>query len=692
MENTANNTATASPLEQLSVPTVPTAPIPPSPFVNLDPNTPVSLKVPVSAFARRPVSATEAPGVAPRARNGVQYLAGMLDDPAKQSYIIEVQRVGPPVWEGVQLPCGPIERCIPMAYPELYRRVKESHGGGEYRIRVLDENGNMTYQFPFTIDTLIDAPKFKQVNLNGMMPQVGRPTISGAPVPSLFGATGIASAEQELQEIRTKERVEIAEHQLMRVKRERQKTERQIQEEERLEREREERMKMAPAIAAENALREELRSLKEALSSKGDDKFMTLLMQMNKDSREAAERQAQRDREAADRQLQMMQQQAQEAQRRSDEMMKMFMTLMEKGNSKTSDQLEIARIQAQSQKDMLDMTLKQAQGGGSRIEKLMETVVMNKLTQPENQMEQALNLMERGRKQTLEMLELREKFGPSSGDEETWNPEAGVLGNLGRMMFGFLSDAVKSGGVGLIGQWIQSQLNKPAAQATPHDLTRLAYGVEHNQIAPPLLQMGVPAAPTNFSGSQPAIPVLPYRPVQPVQQPPQQVQQRHVIPPTPAPALATPKPVQVQQEHAPIEILELAPAAAPVRAAVQPQQVQPQPVGTNVNDEALERLHGFVTEAMEIACGDLEDGRAEPEWVEFALAKWPRHFLDSLLVVPTGDAGRIEAIRQYTEAEVFNRLMQLVATPVHYQHFMQALMSMMGEYRNRKIVPISAAS
>ncbi len=209
-------------------------------------------------------------------------------------------------------------------------------------------------------------------------------------------------------------------------------------------------------------------------------------------------------------------------------------------------------------------------------------------------------------------------------------------------------------------------------------MTRLAYGVEHNQIPAPMSNLGVQVTqnvPANFTGSQQAQPVAAYkRPAQPVQSPVQQ----HVIPP-------------IQQEiEAPIEILEIAPIQQPQQINV-PAPVVSVPQLPVASDDAMERLRGFVSEALEIACGDLEDGRAEPEWIDFALAKWPKHFLDALLVAPH-DAARIEAIKQCSDPEVFQKLMVLVSNPMHYQHFMQALIGLMGEYRNRKIVPITQAS
>lgn len=667
-----NNTASPSPLEQLGTQQAPPPPpMPASPFAaNMDPNTPVSLKLPVSAFMRQPtprVQAIDTPGV--RKPGGPAFLAQILDDPDKQGYIIEVRRTGPAVWENQHLPAGVVERLTPMTYNELYRRVLESHGGGEYRVLVLDENGVMKTQFPFIIDTVMTAPKVKlpnTVSMFGTAPTGLRPT----PINANFAAmNGTAAETDEIAKIRDEERKTVAAHQLIRTKHELRKTEKQIMEEERAEQERRERAAQAPVDRIDQRM-QQLEMLLMKTQDGGSSKtlemmnqnfqnMMTLMMESNKQSRE-------------------------DAQRRSDEQFKMLTLLFSQKGSGSSEVAEAAKLAAEANKQMMTMAMETAKSGNQKFEKLFETVMVQKLTQSDNQENKAFEWMERGRRQTLELLEIRERFGDR--DEDDWNPEAGVVGNVGRMVFKFLSDAMKNGGGGLLSQWIAQHTQKPTAQVTNQDLLSLAHNVEQGRIAAPpsMSQLGVNNVPAQPQIQQQYAPVTMAQPIPPAQRP--IVTPSPVVPPVAPPVAINPAPVAPPVVE-PVEVYEVQQPAQlvqpPAVAAVEPTAV-----------DALVRLREYVNEALEIACADLEDARREHEWPNFALDKWPMYFLDQLLTAPD-DGARVQLIQTHADPELFQRLVTLISAVPNAQHnyamFMLALQNMLMEHRQAKVVPLNVA-
>lgn len=609
--------------------------------------------------------AIDTPGV--RKPGGPAFLAQILDDPDKQGYIIEVRRTGPAVWENQHLPAGVVERLTPMTYNELYRRVLESHGGGEYRVLVLDENGVMKTQFPFIIDTVMTAPKFKlpnTVSMFGTAPTGLRP----APINANFAAmNGTAAETDEIAKIRDEERKTVAAHQLIRTKHELRKTEKQIMEEERAEQERRERAAQAPVDRIDQRMQQlEMILLKTQdgggsktleMMQQNFQNMMNLMMESNRQSRE-------------------------DAQRRSDEQFKMLTLLFTQKGSGSSEVAEAAKLAAEANKQMMTMAMETAKSGNQKFEKLFETVMVQKLTQSDNQENKAFEWMERGRRQTLEMLEIRDRFGDRDRDEDEWNPEAGVVGNVGRMVFKFLSDAMKNGGGGLLSQWIAQHTQKPPAQVTNQDLLSLAHNVEQGRIsAPPSMsQLGVGNVPAQPQVQQQYAPVTMAQPIPPAQRP--------IVPPPPvAPVAVNPAPAVIPA--APVEVYEV---QQPIQLVQPPAPIV---VAENTADDAIARLREYVNEAIEIACADLEDGRREHEWSNFALDKWPMYFLDQLLTAPD-DGVRIQLIQTHTDPELFQRLVTLISAVPNAQHnyamFMLALQNMLMEHRQAKVVPLNAAS
>ena len=50
---------------------------------------------------------------------------------------------------GVRLPFGVLERFPPAAYLDVYNQIQQIHGGGSYKLRVLNDEGQQVHAMVF---------------------------------------------------------------------------------------------------------------------------------------------------------------------------------------------------------------------------------------------------------------------------------------------------------------------------------------------------------------------------------------------------------------------------------------------------------------------------------------------------------------------------------------------------------------
>jgi hypothetical protein len=78
-----------------------------------------------------------------------------------------------------------------------------------------------------------------------------------------------------------------------------------------------------------------------------------------------------------------------------------------------------------------------------------------------------------------------------------------------------------------------------------------------------------------------------------------------------------------------------------------------------LSPEAKARLVEIVTEMVSTAVGDLEDGRADPDWVEYGLSKLPDYF-KAALARTAAPIDQVAMLASYCEQGVFENLKLLI--------------------------------
>lgn len=622
----------------------------------------------------------DTPGLARRNLSGAEALANLVHEPDKSGYICEIFRTDPAVYQGQELPAGVVDRCPPMLYQEIYERTRQLNGGGGYRLKVMDDFGKQTLLIPFRIDTITDPPK---------LPQARQISAAGA-ARAMFGAQPSGEVD-EVTALRNEERKLAAQESVQEKRRQLERKQKQWSQEEEADVERREQRAMAPVVSMQN----QMQTLERTM------------LQMQ----QAAQQQMQALMQASQQQMQsMMQVIAQgnnkppdttmatimvESMKASQQMMMGLMTAMFSQNgTKQQEAIEAAKIQADANKQIMDMAMKSAQGGNARYDKVIEAMMHNALNNKSDSVTQALTLIETGRRQTMEMMEFREEMGGGrGGDEFEWNEDAGVGGNLAKLIFSTLKEMLKGGGGAAGLMQVLSMLKKQAPeQVTPQDLQRLAVNLEQRGGLPNLLNRAqIPAAnPQPIPGAaafgpppQRAVPI-------PVMQ--QHVQQQHQ-----APQVARPDTSQLPANTGIIQevfVVETIAAPAPLSPAQRAQQqLTPHPVEQPVEEvqappvqispAQADRLRGWVTESMDTCLNeDIEDGLREHGWPESALAKWNKTFLDALVAAPD-DAGRIRLIAEQCDPELWNKLYTKLLderNPQNYTNFINALHGLVQEH------------
>ena len=592
-------------------------------------------------------------GTHTRFRNSIEQLAQIANSPDAVMYQLEIKRMGPASWDGEALPTSVLERVPPMPYPDLYERVRQVHGGGSYRVTVYDNNSMTVFNFPFTIDTVIDPPKIKignQIVQAGFGNNVNRPGYAGQR-PSLSTSPLAAEAEDDLQTLRVEERKLAAQQAVKQKKREMEVQEKRWKEEENQERTRAEREANSPILAQigtlernmQAALMQQQQQFQQMLlalkdSNKGDDKTILLMVESMK----------------------MQSQQQQAAMQASMQMFgTMMQTMTQVSQTKSSEQAEMVKLQAENNRNMLEMTVKSAQGGNSRYDKLIEAMLQQSLHAKSNSVKEALDLVSLGREQALEMVERN-----SPNEDLSYDPKAGVLGNLGKLIFGLLGGLLKgAGGAQGIGAVLQALGQNNAANVTQDQLHNLAAVMEKQYATgtlpagalrglPPVNNAMVPAAAARPASQQPMI-----FEEEPVQQRPAQAQ----------PVVQTPM------------------VTGTVSSPTLQQQVP------DVQAGASQRLIEVVTEAVELAIEDINNGVRDADWPDFALGKWPKQFLDQICALPDL-ASRIDLLSKVCDPTVFNQgLYPLLANeqkPENYANFIRALDSLVAEHLNGAAVGV----
>ncbi len=661
----------------------------------------------LSNLGRQRADPSATPGIHRRHTSSITYLAELVNDPGATGYRIEIRRNGPATWNGDELPAGVVDRCDPMLYAEILERTKQLNGGGDYRLYVLNEEGRSVQQFPFRIDTITDPPKPPRSTIlssanpgrPGYQPGFTQPGFAGQPRP----LTAAAGEEDEVVKIRAEERKVAAEASLESKKRESELQRRRWNTEEEQERERKDKMALQPVVAMQNqvsVMERQMQTMLQAMQQQAQQsqqqmqQFMMAMMQKPQDNSSTALI------------IESM---------KSTSQMMMQMMQMQQATSQTkqNDSLEAMRLQAAQQKEIMELAVRSASGGNTRYDKLIESMIHAQVSAPKDNVKNALDLIETGRRQTMEMLEMREQFGPNE-DELEYDPENSLLGNFGRIAFAGIKALLKGGGGAAGIAQVMAMLGKSdPAQVQTSDLTRLAATLEQQQHAQQQHQLNLQQRKQQLAAPPPlGIPAFGAPSQRPIAMPPQPQQQQAAprpFAPAPAPAAAPaqPKPqarrlvlnnpqnkVLVEEVMEEVESVQQddglgAPeATVPVAA---PVALPPAPASAPGQVFSNARLQAVVTEAMRMATEDLTEGVREHEWPDMALAKWPKTFLDEFCKA-ADDSIRVQLIQRVCDPAVFNEMYQKLVdqtAPTGYTAFVEGLHTVVADH-TQSVLPVAA--
>lgn len=590
------------------------------------------------------------PGVPRHQLDALKYFNGLVDDPNAQAYRLQVRRLKPNTWNGYKIfRVDALEDLSPpISIEHLRQMVAETHGGGTFQVKAINANGQCVRMMEFTIDTTSYAPRVPD-NSPFVGSLEGRGTLVG-PGNSLLGGAetvggSLRAPSLEIQAVQQAKQVLEVQMQLKQIEKKARDQDKEFKREEERERELEERKAMLPVMQQQQqveALRNEFRTaldgikdlVRASVDHKKDDKSIDILLKkMETDA----------------------QQNIKSMEIQSQNMTAMFTALagvMGKKDDKGLDLGTLMQIMNSSNEKMVQMAMQ----GSSKADRIVEAIITNKLTQPENQLKTAMDFMDRGRSQTMEMMELLQG---SEGAGEVINPEGGFWSNLGNVFVHGVSRLVSgaaAGGGGKLMEALSGMTAKPVTgnvYAPTYEPAALPAPAQHQLPAPA-------AAPAQTVAQAPV-----------VQQPPRAVSPFYDAEMDDDQAYGEPRV-----------------AAAPVQQAPAVAQVPAQPVAPVGSDDELTE---HVTEAMEQAIRDLDAGRRDPDWPDYALGKWNNSFLVQLAQA-SDDSARIQLIGTRCDRAVFEQLIQrLRGNTTHVVNFTQGLHVLMQELARSDDVRTSAA-
>lgn len=557
------------------------------------------------------------PGTSRLAQKSAEYIAECMADPAKsQFYSIELHRLKPSKYNGVTLPFGAIESNMQLAFfPEIVEHVKETHGGGSYRIFVCDESGQRQHQAQFNIDMTTSPPIVK-----------GNANIIGGPImPGLnagaFGAAVSPEAQQAIVAEREAEALARAEQSRLNAQYSKEDMMEERERRKKLKEDQELNRMRAPAEAE----RREVEKVREDARNR-EDGFMKLLLTavLQKPAPPSP---------PPDNSLAVILPLIIKSMESSQATMVALITSM--GNNKNgTDMTQVLGMITQSQNQSANLMLEVAKTSAMKSDSLVNTLLQHKLEAPADQIQQAMLMQDKGFKQAMAILEFTEQ------SREPEPPAAGFLDGISRVA-GPLLQRLMSGGA-----------------QPPSSRRRLLETVAAEQRVPPTINVK-PVAPN--PGAQTQAQVQPVRP--------KYFSGVYDVQDLPA------------QQFAP----QAAPAFVESVHEVQDDMQEQQALPTEATTEDV--LAEMVDETLRLAILDVKAGRAEHEWVEFALAKWDQDYLQAFVMAPD-DATRIELVAAKADPALFEQLQTLLIEKGH-QNFMDNVARLL-ELTQETAVPAGA--
>jgi hypothetical protein len=550
-----------------------------------------------------------------------------------------IRRTRPPTHAGYRLALGNIGEMEPLPYQSVVEAIQEWHGGGDYQVLVKNSEGNIVGQVPVNIDIVMHEPRItaSSQRIGGPGEQGGGYAggyAAGQHVPGMLPGQAASLSDAEQKEVTETRRLRSEEQRLLQEESVKKALVRNIQMDKALEAEKKPR-ESEEDMQAVRELREEMRAmvgtivsgLKDittAMAAGKDDKTMPLLIETMREQREQQR--------AADERAREQQRAADERARESNaELTKLLLGVM--AAPKPNGESEVVKAVLAANQQATQCAVEAAKKESGQLNRIVELVMTNKINSSELQTKQMLDLMNMGRTQVMETLQLHADL--TAQNQEIINPDNGFWSNFGNMALSSIGKLVQG-----IGAGVANRNGLPMMLPAPTEAQPLGtYTTPAVQVAPAYAPQAV---------------------VRPVQ--------GQVISAAPVETATVAQAPNVLHMFYDGILQDVVPAAAAPAAA---SGIQPAVAAGDLGDH--------VTEAMQMAVADIAAGRTEQDWADYAVGKWG-HFLQALSQA-ADDQARLRLIQTQCNPTVFQQLYQALSNnAVGMRNFLNSLHTVLAEY------------
>ncbi len=618
-------------------------------------------------------------------------------------------RKSPPMYKNNRYVVNrPLREYDPASFFDIRQQVIEEFGGGTFELKLIRPKGDIRLanydlirKMNFHEDTTISPPKPDTFTTAG---------ITGKPAERVDNTI---SAEEEaarkLSELRTTERELDAQGQIIDRQQEIWRKQKAIEDERTSHEERQLRKDMGP-IEAQRQQYMEMKQEMDRERNRADDRMVAMMDNMQRQTKDMVD---------------MMTRSKGDGESNGNMMLaisSMMAKMMEVMGAKKDDNGHMEKLmemQSQHNQTMITMMQQSSEQANARIEAanarsegMVDKLLTQRIESPQEQIASYLAMRKEGKEEAKEFFEMVQSVqaqAQSGGDDDeiNWDPNAGVMGNLGALAFHGIKRLVNSAsseeGMKMIatlnkmfrkGATNRSFSNEEIAAAAEHigsymgggDEPTMGYGTVAGQVLPdnqPQLA-AAPSHPMAYNTNRPN--ALPYTP-------PQHRPSNAIVP---APGVrmtyTVNQPMQPAAAPQPAVTYQAPPSPHPQRFQPSQPVIDAHPLAGDPDVEfdpvatAQDRLRNNVTDMLAEALEDITDGRHTHQWPYSAVEFLSGTFLDQLCSIPD-DNQRIQLIRQYADPTLFQRLMNVFwnqGGAPHFHNFRMGLQALTGMHMERK--------
>lgn len=599
----------------------------------------------------------------PKAQNFIKLLEDTCRDPnSARDHVLSLTRKGPLTFGGETVDCGPLDELPATTFEHVRQFILEKWGGGDYALVLRDGVGRTKETLDLSFSVRLYPPKIRWLNPmtrayemrpagrdnvnpdgtpRGFSPPIGANSVFSPAYPgqtSFHPSSVVSPLEHGITELRRKQSeieamdgLEEAQAQLLAKRRERQ------------------RRQDAMDKVQTDGDRRDIQELKDVIRDQ-QQQMQAMMMQMMQGFKDSL--------------LPFFNRPADNG---IAAMVPLLVEAMKSGaeNNRTILEGVLKRetpIITPPPNDMnskfLEIMLEQSKNSAHKAEKLVELVLTKQINEGDSKIKYLLDGMKMGQDNMEKMQELVTKAsGSGESDGPEWNAEAGVWSNIGGVIFALLKKFLSGSSSGAPARpaldTIAELSGRPqgTTQFTDADLNRATGRIlQQAGGARPVPQLNAPvqsrgievqAAPPRGAGDLGVFEPMPV-----------------VLPPS-VTAVYDETEVSYFGEPEPVFSPPATSFVATPPSATSFVAAPPLQASAVLSPEAKARLVEIVTEMVSTAVGDLEDGRADPDWVEYGLSKLPDYF-KAALARTAAPIDQVAMLASYCEQGVFENLKLLI--------------------------------